>query len=487
MAPRRPIHVIQPVADRLGEGLELADDHRQGCPEIGRVDRGFPLLLQGPDPLPEARHAGLEVLLLDDAVGVAVDQASHTAAQGCQPAVDRGHRLLARARILDTLEAPMVFGLDPFRLLQKACDLPPDHLIQPIHPHLPVPAQPLATEAVTVVSEAAVIRVGGAPRAQELPVDRLGIVGVAAFPADQQPLQQVTFAAGPGPAEALVLGQLVLHHLEQVGVDDGRDGNGDPMLRRPLLDPVRLTAMFAATPRGAQARRGRRGSDTPPPEGRAPDVGRVPEHRPDRRAAPGGCTVAGEIPGLVEPAAHRARAQPVVADPLEDQPDNLGLLLDDLVPGDPATVALADVAVAVGRTGQGADRALLGGMALAPPAALEDLGPLVFRDHALYLQEQVVFCRRADRPVEEDDLGPGPPELFHEDDLVGIAPGQAVRRMDVEAVHQAGGDRVAQALQRGAQQGIAAVAVIDEAMLRQGADAVLDKAGIEGGELACDG
>jgi hypothetical protein len=37
----------------------------------------------------------------------------------------------------------MVLGLDPVRLLQKAGDLPPDHLVQPIHPHLPVPARSL--------------------------------------------------------------------------------------------------------------------------------------------------------------------------------------------------------------------------------------------------------------------------------------------------------------------------------------------------------
>jgi hypothetical protein len=177
----------------------------------------------------------------------------------------------------------------------------------------------------------------------------------------------------------------------------------------------------------------------------------------------------------------------VVADPFEDQPDDPGLLLDNLVPGDPAAVALADVAIAIRRTGQCADRAPLGGMALAPPAALEDLGPLVFRDHALYLQEQVVLRRRADRPVEEDDLGPGPPELLHQDDLVGIAPGQAIGRMDVKTVHRTGGDRVAQALQRGTQQGIAAVAVVDEAMLRHGADAILDQADVKRGELAGDG
>jgi hypothetical protein len=117
--------------------------------------------------------------------------------------------------------------------------------------------------------------------------------------------------------------------------------------------------------------------------------------------------MAGDIPGLMKPTAHLTRTQAIVTNPLEDQADDLGLLLDDLVAGDPATVAPADVAVAVGRTGQSADRALLGGMALAPSAALEDLGPLIFRQHALHLEEQVVLRRRADRSVEEDDLGAG--------------------------------------------------------------------------------
>ena len=59
--------------------------------------------------------------------------------------------------------------------------------------------------------------------------------------------------------------------------------------------------------------------------------------------------------------------------------------------------------------------------------------------------------------------------------------------MDIEAIHLAGSNRIAQALQRGAQQGIAAVAVIDEAMLGSGPDAILGEAGVEGSNLARDG
>ena len=59
--------------------------------------------------------------------------------------------------------------------------------------------------------------------------------------------------------------------------------------------------------------------------------------------------------------------------------------------------------------------------------------------------------------------------------------------MDIEAIHLAGCNRIAQALQRGAQQGIATMAVIDEAMLGPGPDAILGEAGVEGGDLARDG
>jgi hypothetical protein len=59
--------------------------------------------------------------------------------------------------------------------------------------------------------------------------------------------------------------------------------------------------------------------------------------------------------------------------------------------------------------------------------------------------------------------------------------------MDIEAIHLAGSNRVAQALQRGAQQGIAAVTVIDKAMLGPGPDTILGEAGVEGSDLARDG
>ena len=52
IAPPRPIDLIQSITDRLRESLELADDHRQSCPEIS--------LLGGPETemRPAARRPG---------------------------------------------------------------------------------------------------------------------------------------------------------------------------------------------------------------------------------------------------------------------------------------------------------------------------------------------------------------------------------------------------------------------------------------------
>jgi hypothetical protein len=123
-------------------------------------------------------------------------------------------------------------------------------------------------------------------------------------------------------------------------------------------------------------------------------------------------------------------------------------------------------------------------MAFAAPAALADLGAFVLGHHALDLKQQIVFRRGADRAVEEDHLDPGPPELVDQQHLVGIVAGQAVGAMDIKTVEHC--RRIAQALQRGSDQGSARISVIDEATLRFQADTILDQASFQGRDLAGD-
>ena len=53
---------------------------------------------------------------------------------------------------------------------------------------------------------------------------------------------------------------------------------------------------------------------------------------------------------------------------------------------------------------------------MPPPAprALKNLGPLVFGNDALNLQQEFVLGRITDRPVQEYDLGPATPKLLNQ-------------------------------------------------------------------------
>jgi hypothetical protein len=164
----------------------------------------------------------------------------------------------------------------------------------------------------------------------------------------------------------------------------------------------------------------------------------------------------------LQAAADLAEAEAVAANPSEDLADHLGFVLDDLIAGNTATVVLADIAVAVRRPTQHVHQSLAGGVQLAAAASLLDLGALVFRHHTLNLQQQVILGRYPDWAVEEDDLHPGAVQFIHQQDLIGIATGQAIRRVHINPIEAARRSQITQSLQGWTHQCRAAVAVIDE-------------------------
>lgn len=82
-------------------------------------------------------------------------------------------------------------------------------------------------------------------------------------------------------------------------------------------------------------------------------------------------------------------------------------------------------------------------MPLATPVPFDNLGALILGDHALHVQEQSILRAVAQGVVQEDDLHPGPAELIDQQDLVGVFPGQAIRRVDREPVDAARGNYIA--------------------------------------------
>ena len=82
-------------------------------------------------------------------------------------------------------------------------------------------------------------------------------------------------------------------------------------------------------------------------------------------------------------------------------------MVHDLVAG-PALSGLGDVAVAERGSAQDVDRSAAGAVSLAAPVALHQLGFLVLREHALELDQQLVFGGVAAGTLDELHPHAGP-------------------------------------------------------------------------------
>ena len=193
-----------------------------------------------------------------------------------------------------------------------------------------------------------------------------------------------------------------------------------------------------------------------------PGVGGVEQQGVDHGPAPVRAARRARDAGFQQPPAHPGERPALLPDPGEDLADHAGGVVVDVVPRLAAAGLSADVAVTEGRAGQHADGARPGAVPLPAAAALEHLRPLVLGEHPLQLQQQGVLGAVADRPVQEHHPRIRPGELLEQQHLVRVTAGEAVGGVDVDDVDRRERDHVAQALQGGANEGGAAVAVVDE-------------------------
>jgi len=235
----------------------------------------------------------------------------------------------------------------------------------------------------------------------------------------------------------------------------------------------------------AQARLGRQ--EMRAPEHGSSDIGRILEHAADGGRIPARQTSAGAAAGFGQPTTDLMQADPFQADPGEDLPHDPGFVFDHLEPCHPTADGPGDVAIAEGSRAEGTHQARAGGMAAPAPAALEDLGALILGDHTLDLQEQVILGTAANGAVEEHHLHTRAAELLDQEHLVGVAPGQTIRGMNVEAIDNASCHCIAQPLQGWTEQAGAAVALVEEDMLGLEPRIVGHDPFVQAGDLAGDG
>ena len=94
---------------------------------------------------------------------------------------------------------------------------------------------------------------------------------------------------------------------------------------------------------------------------------------------------------LLQAATHLADRQAVTPDPLEHLSNHARLFEHDLVTRLAVPFATTHIAITVRRAAEDVDRPLTRGVQLSAAASFEDLGPFVFRHHALHLQQQILF------------------------------------------------------------------------------------------------
>jgi len=448
---------VQPLADLLGELLHMAEHQAKlrlpGCSVGG--GRGFLLeTLQALAGMPDAR---LEFPLVQQPVFIRVDQSADAAPR-------RGD-LFADVRRIDVLvlistEATFEFVLKGSGVLKQLTHIGPDGCVQPIHPDRLVRTDRFATVSIAVSPGTPVVGIKRlVPRE---PGDPVPIEGIPATTALQQSLQQIPRAAALPTGTLAVLRQLLGRGLEQLLADDYGHRDRDLIFCLAGVSRGRMARLCRPAAPGAQLGPAR-------PHARLAEHGLayvrgVLEHLPDGLRAPAFALGARDsLPG--QTTADLTDRQTVPTDPLEDLPHHLGLLEVHLVVRLPTPFVLADIAVSIRCGGQHADRTPPGGVTLASPAPLHDLRPLVLGDHALHLEQQVLFRAGPDRAVEEDQFHAAALEFLHQQHLPGVFAGEAVRRVHVQPLEPAGPSGVAQSLQRRADQCAAGVAIVDEAKL----------------------
>src|SRR5262245_28097892 len=372
-------------------------------------------------------------------------------------AVQRVFTMLEGICSLRRVASTIDFCLDHAGVLQQSQDLVPDDGIQMVLSNRPGVARRALQMPIAIRPEASVVIEPAAGRLCRGPIE-----GVATALADQHALQECGFDRASW-RKPLVLLELFLGPSKCRVGDQCGHRNLNPVLARPFV--VRAVASGNQTPLTKRPGDALPRSDFGFPEAGVATVRRIPQHPPHRRPFPTRRACPRRDLTLIEVARDRVDAQSLLNIGLTHQSDRLRLGVHDLVIRR-GGVTLLDVPVPVGRAPEHTDRPVLRAVPLSPSRPLENLGALVFGDHALELHEQRILRRCAGRPVHEDESHAAAGQLLRDQDLVRILATQAIRRVNQHRLDVPLCRQIAHGLEAGTQQRGATVAVILKLPLR---------------------
>ena len=438
-----PVRALQSVLNLFGKVIELSDDE----PDLfffrfSTLDfRG--LVFKPVEPLSRLVNPRQEFRFRQDSFFVGIDES----ADPPTGTLDLSLQLVAVILLPMWLgQPPFVFMSDGFGIAEQRADVGPHSRVQAVGPHLLVVADAMPAKAISVASDATVVGVRNFSLGRGA-ADRFAVVGIAAAVAYDQTLKEMLCATLALAVPFLVLHKLFTNRLEQFLADQRWNGNRDALLERRVVDRIRSTRRLGLIALGTKSNAAL--ADARFPEGRCSFVSGIFENSPYRRSIPPRLAARARNLLVFQPPAHLSERYSVPADPLEDLSHDLGVFEHDLVKGFAPGVPFRHIPVSIGGAAEHADESPACRVAFSATASLKDLRPFVLGDHALHLQEQVFFRTVADGPIQKDQFDATPPQLLDKQNLVGVLPGQAIRRMHVQAVKGARIGRVAQSFQRG--------------------------------------
>jgi hypothetical protein len=401
--------------------------------------------------LAQFRDAAAELVQAEQLFLIRRDQALHPVGQPGLLSLQTVHSLSKGIHVSGGFQPAVQFGLNQTGIFQQPQDLRPDGGIEIVLTNRATVTESPLQMPVGIRTQAPVVvdLVPGGPSGS--PIER-----VAATLADQHALQQGGLKGAPRRM-ALVLLQLLLGQGKNLFADQSRHGNLNPFLVRPLVVGAIAIGQTLALSQGPGDPLP--GTDLGFAEARPPSVSWITQHAPYRGSFPARGSGARRDLALVEHPRDRIDALVLLGIDIEDHLHHLGLRLDHFIVGG-RVLALLHVAIAERGAGKHIDRTLLRAMALAASGTLRNLRPLIFRNHALELHQQLVLRSFSRRRFQKDDFHPAAGQLLDQENLIGILATETIGRMDENRFELSPGRQIAQRFQSRAQQRGATIAFI---------------------------
>jgi hypothetical protein len=382
------------------------------------------------DPLAETSQAGLERILLEASLGIAVKQPRQPLPPLATLALDGG-KSGALGTCIGLPPAP-VCRRQPRGVGQQRPAFLPHRQLQQIRAPVGMVPDPRAPNAVRISAQTPVIgrRPGGplaGTGAEALPIG--GIAPRWTRPQAWQPRQR---AAPRWPGVALMIPPRLLNGCAPRRFHAGRHRPAAPCLRRDI--------------RGRDGTPGRQGALAGLADGRHPHGGRIFQPPPHRAPIPDRFPGAGQLTRLGQTSPDLATGQAVAADPRKHLADHPRFVGPPCIACLPMPRIVRPIAGAIGGPTAHLHGASPGGMELTAPVALHHRGARILRHQALHLQPQLVCWALPPRPVPEEELHPGALARLHQPPVVGVCARQPLRGVDLEPVHGASRGQIAPAL-----------------------------------------